>query len=52
MRKMLPFLFICLVSCRTESTRFRELSPSETGITFENRIDDKADLNVLNYEYL
>lgn len=49
---MLPFLFICLVSCRTESTRFRELSPSETGITFENRIDDKADLNVLNYEYL
>ena len=52
MRKMLPFLFISLASCRMESTRFRELSPSKTGISFENRIDDKADLNVLNYEYL
>lgn len=52
MRKLLPFLLISLVSCHSENTRFRALGSTETGITFENRIDDKAELNVLNYEYL
>ena len=52
MRKLLPLLIITLVSCRLETTRFRALDTSETGITFENRVDDQADLNILNYEYL
>ncbi len=52
MRKMLPLLLLTLCGCQFDTTRFRSLESTQTGIAFENRIDEKADLNVLNYEYL
>ncbi|QGW27426.1 FG-GAP repeat domain-containing protein [Phnomibacter ginsenosidimutans] len=50
----LSMFFVLLFStgCREGSVkRFTQLQSNETGITFNNIIEETADLNVLNYTY-
>jgi len=51
MYRFLPALII-LMSCTGEEPLFRTHDAARTGIDFENRITEDAQLNILNYEYL
>ena len=43
---------IVLSSCSAEEDhRFTLLSPEETGIRFENRVEDTVEFNIINYLY-
>ena len=44
----IPFL---LTSCQKEDTLFTLLSPSDTGVTFNNYVEEDAENNVLKYGY-
>ena len=52
-----PYLFfsICLLlllgSCKGRDTLFTSKKPSETGLFFQNKLDERADFNILNYLY-
>lgn len=46
---ILTLLF--LTSCSEESSLFKNPSPDETGITFENTLTETDDLNILDYLY-
>ncbi|MES2890801.1 MAG: VCBS repeat-containing protein [Bacteroidota bacterium] len=53
--KLFPYIFfisVSFISCRSGDTLFREISPEESGITFNNEIIEDAGLNILQYEYL
>ncbi len=66
MKKYLGLIFILLIHCSScqkeekatdgklnnvEGPLFEWLSPEQTGVTFENRIEDSPSINVLTYEY-
>ncbi|MCP9237104.1 VCBS repeat-containing protein [Lewinella sp. JB7] len=45
-------LFLFLSGCReNRDTRFTHVSPAESGVTFENRLTESPDFNVLKYGY-
>ncbi len=46
-------LIVALVSCdgKRKATLFEELPSDETGVTFENKVIQNGDNNVLNYSY-
>ena len=44
-------LFLVVTSCRKEGSLFANPSPSETGITFVNQLNETDDLNILDYLY-
>ena len=45
-------LTLMLIGCQSRSDLlFVRLSPEESGISFENRIEESPDLNIMNYEY-
>lgn len=55
MIRPLIFIFTCIFlcwSCNQKSTLFSEISPSQSGITFNNEIIENDSLNILEYEYL
>ena len=52
--KILCLCALLLNGCKqhqTSKTLFQELSPNETGITFENKVIQNGENNVLNYTY-
>jgi enediyne biosynthesis protein E4 len=48
---LIPLLFL-IISCNKPKPLFKELSSSETGIDFQNTIQDSDSLNILNFHYL
>lgn len=50
---LLPFCLLLLISCKNSpQTLFREVAPDESGIHFENRIEEDETFNIINYQYL
>ncbi len=46
------FFSLLLLSCRQKKeTLFESLSPSATGVTFSNRLQETEEANILTYEY-
>ncbi len=45
------FLIVFLANCSNKKTLFQSLAPSETGVTFENRLTESETQNILAYEY-
>ncbi|TAF54974.1 MAG: hypothetical protein EAZ62_03050, partial [Sphingobacteriia bacterium] len=43
---------LLLAACSNNQPLFRALQPTESGIDFANTINESAQLNILNYEYL
>jgi enediyne biosynthesis protein E4 len=41
-----------LAACKPDANLFELLPPAQTGIYFENRIDETDDFNILTYEYI
>ena len=55
MKQLLPILsfFLIVVSCnKKEKTLFREVKSTVSGLTFNNRIKENDQLNMINYQYL
>jgi enediyne biosynthesis protein E4 len=48
---LIPLLFL-IISCNKPQPLFKELSSNETGIDFQNTIQDSDSLNILNFHYL
>ena len=46
---MVTFFFL---SCKQKQTLFREVKSNRSGIHFNNKITEDAELNVMNYEYI
>ena len=46
---MVTFFFL---SCKQKQTLFREVKSDRSGIYFNNKITEDAELNVMNYEYI
>jgi len=40
-----------MTACGKEDTRFTLLSPEQTGVNFENRVEDTVEFNIINYLY-
>jgi enediyne biosynthesis protein E4 len=49
---VLLLLLTGLFSCNSKKTLFTQLSPSETAITFSNRITENDSINILDNEYV
>lgn len=45
------FYLALLAACSSKPTRFSLISAESSGITFENRVEPSAELNILNYLY-
>ncbi|MDH5365452.1 MAG: VCBS repeat-containing protein [Cyclobacteriaceae bacterium] len=43
--------FLSLVACNNKKPLFESLSPSETGISFQNSLTESDDFNILDYLY-
>src|SRR5260221_14183922 len=46
------FIPIFLLSCKTDKKYFTARSPDDSGIDFENSIEESPSLNIMNYEYM
>lgn len=54
MKKTIPLLIfmLTLFACEQPSTTlFRLLDPTDTGITFNNKVDENEEYNILNFSY-
>ena len=47
---LIGFLFL-LCGCTQENTLFKNPSPKDTGITFENTLTESDDFNIIDYLY-
>jgi enediyne biosynthesis protein E4 len=53
MKKLIILLLsACIAACTKPTTRFELLSSNDTGITFNNRIEEKDSFNILHNEYM
>ncbi|HMP93834.1 MAG TPA: VCBS repeat-containing protein, partial [Phnomibacter sp.] len=48
---LLPVMGLLVIACRQPNALFTPLSSSHTGISFNNRLVEDEELNVLNYTY-
>ncbi len=44
-------LFLAMLGCKRDSTLFKKLDASRTGIDFSNKLKESSDLNILNFLY-
>ena len=52
-RPLIVFLLLTLVACdRSGGSRFEQLDPAQTGLSFVNTIPENDSINILLYEYL
>jgi hypothetical protein len=53
MKKLIILLLpACIAACTKPTTRFELLHSNDTGITFNNRIEEKDSFNILHNEYM
>jgi enediyne biosynthesis protein E4 len=48
---ILVLLVVFLTNCQSDNTLFKSLKPTDTGVTFENKLTDSESQNILAYEY-
>jgi hypothetical protein len=49
---LLSIITLLLLSCKQKTLLFREIKSNESGISFNNKIAEDDELNVLHYEYI
>ena len=48
---LIVFCLIVAMGCGNKDKRFRIVPPSESGITFQNKLTESVDFNIFNYMY-